>query len=132
AMNVQTWTPEVADLGDRIIGLTLPRASELRAYLEQVHGVRSTSAAEPLQPGDLCSDGDDAPPATFEVRLDGFEPGRKIGVIKAVRAVTSLGLAESKALVENCPCLVRADLAAAEADTTKATLEAAGATVSLR
>ena len=56
----------------------------------------------------------------------------KINVIKAVRELTGLGLAESKALVDGAPKPVKENVAKAEADEAKAALEAAGATVELQ
>ena len=54
---------------------------------------------------------------------------QKINVIKAVREITGLGLAESKALVDGAPKAVKENVAKAEADDAKSKLEAAGATV---
>jgi large subunit ribosomal protein L7/L12 len=56
----------------------------------------------------------------------------KIGVIKAVRELTGLGLAESKGLVDGAPKAVKENVTKAEADEAKAALEAAGASVELQ
>jgi len=56
----------------------------------------------------------------------------KIAVIKAVRAITSLGLKEAKELVDSAPKAVKEKVPQAEADEIKKTLEEAGATVELR
>ena len=58
--------------------------------------------------------------------------GQKIQVIKVVRAVTGLGLKEAKDLVDGAPSPVKEGLAREEADTIKAQLEEAGATVELK
>ena len=57
---------------------------------------------------------------------------QKINVIKAVREITGLGLAESKALVDSAPKTVKENVAKAEAEEAKKALEAAGATVELQ
>ena len=56
----------------------------------------------------------------------------KINVIKAVRAITSLGLKEAKELVDSAPKAVKEGVAKAEAEEIKAQLEEAGATVELK
>ena len=56
----------------------------------------------------------------------------KINVIKAVRAITSLGLKEAKELVDSAPKAVKEGVAKAEAEEIKTQLEEAGATVSLK
>jgi len=56
----------------------------------------------------------------------------KVGVIKAVRAATGLGLKEAKDLVESAPAAVKEGAAKAEADELKKSLEEAGATVELK
>lgn len=67
----------------------------------------------------------------FTVMLKAFG-ANKIGVIKAVREVTSLGLKESKDLVEGAPKAVKENISKAEAATIKEKLEAAGATVEVK
>ncbi len=58
--------------------------------------------------------------------------GKKIGVIKAVRAATGLGLKEAKDLVESAPCDVKTALPKDEADALKAALEEAGAVAEVK
>jgi large subunit ribosomal protein L7/L12 len=70
--------------------------------------------------------------AVLTVWLEGFDRGQIIPVIKTVRELTGLGLAQAKRLVESCPAVVRAGLPVAEAEAVRARLEAVGATVSLR
>ena len=67
----------------------------------------------------------------FTVMLKAFG-ANKIGVIKAVREVTNLGLKESKDLVEGAPKAVKENVSKAEAATVKEKLEAAGATVEVK
>ncbi len=67
----------------------------------------------------------------FDVVLTSFGQ-TKINVIKAVRAITSLGLKEAKELVESLPKAVKEGVSQAEADELKAQLEEVGATVELK
>ena len=93
------------------------------------------SAAAPAAAAAAPAAGDDAAVAeektSFTVVLAAAGDS-KINVIKAVRELTGLGLAESKALVDGAPKPVKENIAKAEADETKAALEAAGATVELQ
>ena len=67
----------------------------------------------------------------FDVILTG-DGGKKINVIKEVRAITGLGLTEAKTLVESAPKAVKEGISKADAEKMKAQLEAAGATVELK
>ncbi len=131
-MREQTWSPEVRDIGDRIVALTVARAAELQRYLEEVHGVRAAAAlaaerrlpeVERVTPPPV--------PTAFRLVLDRLDPVRKINVIKEVRELTGVGLKEAKDLVEGAPKVVKEGLSAADAARLKARLEAAGAKVSV-
>src|SRR5262249_25917568 len=107
-MSERTWSPEVRDIGDRIASLTIARAAELHQYLENVYGVRVPAA--PTERRVRLEEPEPTPPpapTAFRVVLEGFEPARKISVIKVVRELTALGLKEAKDLVEGSPCVVR-------------------------
>jgi large subunit ribosomal protein L7/L12 len=67
----------------------------------------------------------------FDVVLEGFGD-KKIGVIKVVRAATSLGLKEAKDLVEGVPAKVKEGISKEDAEKLKKELEEAGATVSIK
>ena len=67
----------------------------------------------------------------FDVILTG-DGGKKINVIKEVRAITQLGLGEAKALVEGAPKAIKEGVNKAEAEKIKAQIEAAGGTVELK
>jgi len=123
----------MADLNklvDDLSALTVLEASELSKLLEEKWGV---SAAAPVA---VAAAGGDAGAAVeeqteFDVIL--VEMGaKKLNVIKEVRSITGLGLAESKALVEGAPKPVKEAVSKAEAEELKAKLEAAGAKVELK
>src|SRR5436309_8816680 len=113
-------------------GLTVLEAAQLSKKLEEKWGV---SAAAPVAMAAPAGGGAAAPAAevktTFDVVLK--ETGaNKIGVIKEVRAVTSLGLKEAKDLVEGAPKTVKEGATKEEAEEIKKKLEAAGAKVELK
>jgi large subunit ribosomal protein L7/L12 len=119
-------------LVEQIDKLSVLELSELVKVLEKHYGV---SAAAPMAMAAAPAAGDDAPAAeeksTFTVVL-AAAGDQKINVIKAVREITGLGLAESKALVDGAPKPVKENVSKADADEAKSKLEAAGATVELQ
>ncbi len=125
----------MADLNalvDQLSELTVLEAAELSKLLEEKWGVSAAAAvAAPAAGG-----GGAAAPAVeekteFDVILTG-DGGKKINVIKEVRAITGLGLTEAKALVEGAPKPVKEGVNKDEAEKLKKQLEDAGATVELK
>ena len=111
--------------------LTVLEAAELSKLLEEKWGVSAAAAvAAPAAGGGAA-----APAAEeqteFDVILTG-DGGKKINVIKEVRAITSLGLTEAKTLVESAPKAVKEGVSKDEAAKIKAQLEGAGATVEVK
>jgi large subunit ribosomal protein L7/L12 len=123
---------DLAKLVDDLSALTVIEASELSKLLEEKWGV---SAAAPVAVAAAPAAGAAAPAAEekteFDVILTSFGEN-KINVIKEVRAITSLGLGEAKALVEGAPKAVKEAVSKAEAEEIKKKLEAAGAKVDLK
>ncbi|WP_019516090.1 50S ribosomal protein L7/L12 [Sphingomonas sp. Mn802worker] len=124
----------MADLNalvDQLSELTVLEAAELSKMLEEKWGV-SAAAAVAAAP---AAGGAAAPAAEekteFDVILTG-DGGKKINVIKEVRAITGLGLTEAKALVEGAPKPVKEGVSKDEAEKVKKQLEEAGATVELK
>jgi len=124
----------MADLNalvDQLSELTVLEAAELSKMLEEKWGV-SAAAAVAAAP---AAGGAAAPAAEekteFDVILTG-DGGKKINVIKEVRAITGLGLTEAKALVEGAPKPVKEGINKDEAEKLKKQLEEAGATVELK
>ncbi len=132
--NGQSWSPEITDLGDRIVALTVAKAVELGKYLEERHGIKPAAAgvAVAAAPAAVAA----APKeekTEFTVSLDGLaDPAKKINVIKVVREITNLGLKEAKDLVEGAPKPVKENIAKDEANALKKKLEDGGAKVSLK
>ena len=113
---------------EEIKGLTVLELSELVHALEEEFGVSAAAMAAPAA-------GAAAPAAEekteFDVVLEAAGD-KKIGVIKAVRSLTSLGLKEAKDLVESAPKVVVENAKKEDAEKAKAALEAEGATVTLK
>lgn len=111
--------------------LPIGKAATLVKALEERWGV---SAAAPVAVAAAAGGGDDAAGEdakdSFDVVLES-DGGKKIPVIKAVRAITGLGLKEAKELVESAPKAIKEGVPTADAEELKATLEEAGATVKL-
>ncbi|MDR6853326.1 large subunit ribosomal protein L7/L12 [Sphingomonas sp. BE123] len=125
----------MADLNalvDQLSELTVLEAAELSKLLEEKWGV---SAAAPVAVAAVGGAGAAAPAAEeqteFDVILTG-DGGKKINVIKEVRAITNLGLTEAKALVEGAPKAVKEGVSKDEAEKLKKQLEEAGATVEIK
>ena len=125
----------MADLNalvDQLSELTVLEAADLSKMLEEKWGV---SAAAAVAAAPAAGGGAAAPAAEeqteFDVILTG-DGGKKINVIKEVRAITGLGLTEAKSLVESAPKAVKEGVNKDEAAKIKAQLEAAGATVEVK
>jgi len=123
------------ELGEKIVGLTLKEAKELSDYLEEVHDIKPAAGGAVMMAVPAGEGGGAAAVAAekteFDVVLEGFGE-KKIGVIKVVRAATSLGLKEAKDLVEGVPAKVKEGLSKEDAEKLKTELEEAGGTVSLK
>lgn len=133
-MSDRTWSTDIKDIGDKIVGLTLMQAKELADYLKEVHGIEPAAGGAVMVAGPAA--GGAAAPAeektSFNVILKSFPADKKIGVIKEVRAITNLGLKEAKDLVEAVPKPLKENVKKDEADAIKKQLETAGAVIELQ
>jgi large subunit ribosomal protein L7/L12 len=124
----------MADLNsivDQLSALTVLEAAELAKMLEEKWGV-SAAAAVAVAAGPAAAAAPAAEEQTeFDVILTG-DGGKKINVIKEIRAITGLGLTEAKTLVESAPKAVKEGISKADAEKIKKQLEEAGATVELK
>jgi large subunit ribosomal protein L7/L12 len=123
------------ELGEKIVGLTLKEAKELSDYLEEVHGIKPAAGGAVMMAAPAGGGAGVAAAAAekteFDVILEGFGD-KKIGVIKVVRAATSLGLKEAKDLVEGIPAKIKEGISKEDAEKLKRELEEAGGTVSIK
>ena len=116
---------------DSIGSMSVLDLSELIKEMEEKFGVSAAAAVAVAAP----AAGGAAPAVEAKTEFDVILAAvgdNKVGVIKAVRAVTSLGLKEAKDLVESAPATVKEAVAKADAEKMKKELEAAGAKVELK
>ena len=126
----------MADLNkivDDLSALTVLEAAELSKLLEEKWGVSAAAAVAVAGPAaGAAAAGPAAEEQTeFDVILTG-DGGKKINVIKEVRAITGLGLGEAKALVESAPKALKEGVNKDEAEKIKKQIEEAGGTVELK
>lgn len=133
-MSEANYSAPVKDLGDKIVALSLLQAKELSDYLKNTYGLEAAAAAAVVAgPGAGAGAGAEAAAEKTEFDIVIESAGeKKIGVIKVVRAITGLGLAEAKAVVDGAPKTVKEGVAKAEAEKMKKELEEAGAKVTLK
>jgi large subunit ribosomal protein L7/L12 len=120
------------DVIDFISNMTVLELSQLIKELEDKFGV---SAAAPVAMAAAPAAGGDIAAAEEKTEFDVIlvsAGDKKIGVIKEVRAITSLGLKEAKDLVEGAPSPVKEGVSKDEAADIKAKIEAAGGTVEIK
>jgi large subunit ribosomal protein L7/L12 len=120
------------DILETLSNMSVMEVVDLIAAMEEKFGV-SAAAAVAAAPAAAGADAGAAAVEQdeFDVVLAGFGD-KKVGVIKAVRAITGLGLKEAKDMVESAPTTVKEAASKAEAEDLKKQLEEAGATVELK
>jgi large subunit ribosomal protein L7/L12 len=121
---------DIAKLVEELSKLTVLEAAELAKALEEAWGV-SAAAAVAVAAGPAVAAEAVEEQTEFDVILTG-DGGKKIQVIKEVRAITALGLTEAKTLVESAPKAIKEGVNKAEAEEIKAKIEAAGGTVEIK
>src|SRR5258708_3876650 len=105
---------------DQIKDLTLLEASQLVKMMEDTFGVSAAAAAAAPAAAATAAAPVVEEKDEFDVVLTGLaDPAKKIGVIKVVREITSLGLKEAKDLVEGAPKVVKEAAPKAEAEALK-------------
>ena len=120
---------KVTALVEEVKGLTVLELSELVHALEEEFGVSAAAMAAPAAGGAAAPAAEEK--TEFDVVL--AEIGaEKIKVIKAVREITGLGLAEAKALVESAPKAIKEGISKDDAEELKKKLEDVGAKVELK
>ena len=115
-------------------GMTVLELVELKSKIEEEWGVTAAAPVAVAAPGAAAAGGDGAPAeekSSFDVVVTSAGE-KKIQVIKVVRAITGLGLKEAKDLVDGAPSAVKEGAATEEAESIKAQLEEAGASVELK
>ena len=120
---------KITALIEEVKALTVLELSELVKALEEEFGVSAAAMAAPAN-GPAAEAA--AAKTEFDVILAGFDAAAKIKVIKAVREITGLGLAEAKAAVEGAPKTLKEAVSKDEAEELKKKLEEAGGKVEIK
>lgn len=128
-MSATEVDPAIKTLGDSLVGLTVLQAKSLADYLESAYGIKPAAGGAVMVAapagGGGGGDAKAAEKTEFDVILTNFGEN-KIGVIKVVRAITSLGLKEAKDLVEGAPKPVKTGVPKEEAEKIAKEIEGAG------
>ena len=122
---------DINSLVDQLSALTVLEAADLAKALEEKWGVSAAAAVASAGPAAAAAGPVEEEKTEFDVILTG-DGGKKISVIKEVRAITGLGLGEAKALVEGAPKAVKEGVNKDEAEKIKKQIEEAGGTVELK
>jgi len=125
----------MADLkvfAEQLVGLTVKEVNELAEILKDEYGIEPAAAAAPVM---MAGGGGDAAAAEEQTEFDVIltSAGQaKLGVVKAVKEITGLGLKEAKELVDGAPRAVKEGTSKDDAESIKARLEEAGAEVEVK
>ena len=120
---------DIKALAEELVNLTVKDVQELATILKEEYGIEPAAAAVVAVAG---------PAAAAEVEQTEFDVilksagAAKLGVVKAVKEATGLGLKESKEIVDKAPTAVKEKVSKAEAEALKAALEEAGAEVEIK
>jgi large subunit ribosomal protein L7/L12 len=127
------FDPKIKEIGDQIVNLSIMQAMALGRYIREVHGIEPMSYGVQIETELPVLIKEDDAPALVDVHLIKVaDKTKNISVIKTIRELIGTGLAESKALVDKAPSLIKAKVILEDADKIKAAIEAAGGTVELR
>jgi len=121
---------KITALIEEVKALTVLELSELVKALEEEFGVSAAAMAAPAAGAGAAEAVEEK--TEFDVILAGFDAAAKIKVIKVVREITGLGLAEAKAVVEGAPKALKEAVSKDEAEELKKKLEENGAKVEIK
>ena len=122
---------EIKALADELVNLTVKDVQELAQILKDEYGIEPAAAAVVAVAGPAAAAAAEAEQTEFDVILKSAGAA-KLGVVKAVKEATGLGLKESKEIVDKAPVAVKEKVSKAEAEALKAALEEAGAEVEIK
>lgn len=120
---------KITAMVEEIKNLSVLEVNELVKALEEEFGVSAAAMAAPAAAGPAAAVEEKT---EFDVVLAGFDAAAKIKVIKVVREITGLGLAEAKAAVEGAPKTLKEAVSKDEAEELKKKIEEAGGKVELK
>lgn len=131
-MDRRHWSPEIVEIGDQIVALSVAEAVILSDYLEVVHGIKADASPVVLPPPKPDVVMPPPVPIEFCVILESFGAASKIAVLKAVRENLGLSIKDARDIVDAVPKVVRERLPKADAQKLKAQLAAAGAKATVK
>ena len=121
---------DIKALAEELVNLTVKDVQELANILKEEYGIEPAAAAAVVVAGPAAGAAE-AEQTEFDVILKSAGAA-KLGVVKAVKEATGLGLKESKEIVDMAPVAVKEKVSKAEAEALKAALEEAGAEVEVK
>ena len=123
---------DVKTIAESLVNLTIKEVTELVTIMKDEYGIEPAAAAVAVAGGG-AGGGEEAAAAKtdFDIELQSAG-GSKLKVVKEVKTLLGLGLKEAKELVDGAPTVIKSGVAKDEAETIKAALEEAGATVELK
>ena len=123
---------DLKSFADQLVSLSVKEVNELAGILKDEHGIEPAAAAVAAAPaaGDGGGDADEEK-SEFDVVLTAAG-GSKLAVVKLVKELTGLGLKEAKEMVDSAPKAIKEAVSKDEAESLKAKLEEAGASVELK
>lgn len=124
---------DVKSIAESLVNLTIKEVTELVTIMKEEYGIEPAAAAAVAVAGPAAGGGEAAAAAKtdFDVVMDSAG-GSKLKVVKEVKTILGLGLKEAKELVDSAPCTIKEGASKDEADSIKAALEEAGATITLK
>ena len=121
---------DIKALAEELVNLTVKDVQELATILKEEYGIEPAAAAVVAVAGPAAGAAE-VEQTEFDVILKSAGAA-KLGVVKAVKEATGLGLKESKEIVDKAPVAVKEKVSKAEAEALKAALEEAGAEVEIK
>ena len=122
---------DLKEFAEQLVNLTVKEVSELATILKDEYGIEPAAAAVAVAAGPAGGGGEAAAQTEFDVILTSAG-GTKLQVVKEVKNLLGVGLKDAKVLVDGAPGPIKEGVAKEEAESLKAALEAAGASVELK
>ncbi len=122
---------DIKKLAEELVNLTVKEVNELANVLKEEYGIEPAAAAVAVAAAPAAGAAEAAAQTEFDVILKSAGAA-KLGVVKAVKENTGLGLKEAKEIVDKAPVAVKEKISKEEAEALKAKLEEAGAEVELK
>ncbi|MCQ2260722.1 MAG: 50S ribosomal protein L7/L12 [Bacteroidales bacterium] len=124
---------DIKAIAEELVNLTVKEVKELADVLKDEYGIEPAAAAVAVAAAPAAGAAAAEEKTSFDVILKGVpDATKKLAVVKAVKDMASLGLKESKELVDNAPKPVKEGVSKDEAESLKKALEEAGAEIEVK